>query len=384
MKSSVIIGFVVLVLAAGCSKSVTQDSSNSGLNNSLLAGGAGGSGSASGAGNGGTSASPSPNPSASGSSGASGATGSTGSTGTTGPSGPVGPSGAPGQIVCDPLSTSETEVGPWNGLSASLSYDPNGNATVDDDLAAIMGRSTLVSSNVFMSELNVPTRNWLDGFTTTSGAELNAPNGKPLLQFFTLSFNSKIRLAAYDQPGLKQFALLSDDGAIMYLDQGSGLAPVVNGDGQHASTLSCASNAVWMGQGIDYPLHVDYYQGPPVRIALMLLWRNIPDEFGTGEQDSPILDPSSLNDPGCGQGNDTYWFDGSSLPSVPTANWDALRSRGWEVVPAVNYILPGQEPNPCATNAPAPGAAPSPEPSPSPTPSPSSSCSGTAGGCIGI
>jgi len=285
------------------------------------------------------------------------------------------------------MNTDQTALGPWNGLTGSLAYDPNGNTSTDFNLASIMKNSTAISSNIFMSELNVPTRSWTEGFQTTSGQQLDAPNSStPLIQFFTMSFNSKLRLAAYDQPGLKQFAVLSDDGAIFYLDQGNGLAPVVNNDGLNASVLGCAKNTVWMGHGIDYPMHLDYFQGPQVRIALMLLWRDIPDEFGTGEQNSPILNPSSLSDPGCGQGNDPYWFDGSKIPSVPTSNWDALRARGWEVVPAVNFILPGQEPNPCATNAPGSGAAPNPDPgaSPSPTPSPSSNCSATAGGCIGI
>jgi hypothetical protein len=255
------------------------------------------------------------------------------------------------QIVCNPMSQDPTIPGPTSGLVGTLHYyDPALNEPNPANVGQILANGTLSPASIFMSELNVPTHTFSEGFTTTGGTELTTPSGTDLVENFALSFDSQLRLSEYDQPGLKQFALLSDDGANFYLDQGNGLKQVVNDDGGHPTEMSCASSAIWMGHDISYPIHVDYFQGPRYEIALMLLWRNIPDEFGTGEQDSPILDPSSLNETMChGQNGDTLFFNPATIPSTPSSVWDQLRADGWEVVPAVNFVLPGEQPNPCAS-----------------------------------
>jgi hypothetical protein len=74
----------------------------------------------------------------------------------------------------------------------------------------------------------------------------------------------------------------------------------------------------------------------------MLLWRFIPVGSGAG----------ALNDVACGvQGINTF-YDTTQTPSVPQPYYLDMLSRGWEVIPAENFLLPENNPtNPCYPNS---------------------------------
>ena len=267
------------------------------------------------------------------------------------------------QTVCDPFEN-QMAVGPNSGLSGKLAYIPNGATSDYYGVEDFISKATPINANLYLNELNVATRSFTQGFPTQNGTLLEDPSGNTLTTFFSISVDANLQLAAWDQPGLKQFAIIADDGAILSVDQGSGLQPLVNDDYDHPSRLSVASTTVFMDHTTTLPIHVDYYQGPKYNIALMLLWRNIADEYGTGEANSPILNPLSLDEPLNGQVGNSMFFNQAVNPPAPTAVWDELLSHGWSVVPAINYLLPGNVTNPCASPS------PSPSPSPSVTPTP--------------
>ena len=95
--------------------------------------------------------------------------------------------------------------------------------------------------------------------------------------------------------------------------------------------------------GARLPIAVDYYQGPRFHIALMVLWRKLPD-----------ANASSLADSACGLSGNDRFFNSNQSPSVPSQTYLDLLSRGWSVVAPQNFLLPLNSPmNPCnGTNPP--------------------------------
>src|SRR5690606_23109728 len=86
------------------------------------------------------------------------------------------------------------------------------------------------------------------------------------------------------------------------------------------------------------PAKIEYYQGPRYHIALMVLWREWPEN-----------DPGFVaNDPQCGTSGNDRFFNYNVVPSAPKANFNDLLSRGWKVLGAENYALPrAVSQNPC-------------------------------------
>jgi hypothetical protein len=314
---------------------------------------------------------------------------------------PVGNNSSdPSSTVCNPLGGGET-TGLDNGLYARLRYIPDANAPRPQDIADFFGPDGAdAGMDLYFNQLYVPTRYFADGFQTQDGTLLETPQGTTLYEWFELTFNSTVKLSEADTAGLYQFAILSDDGSILSIDQGNGagLQQFINNDGQTASRLACATSTIRFDNSTALPIKVDYFQGPRYNIALILLWREIPEN--ACNQDIQ----ASLSDPACGQvGNDEFftWSETGDAPSDPTSVWLGMINRGWKVLNVENYYLPSTAPiNPCATVTPTPTptatatvspspspspsvtSTPSPSPTPSPTPSPSATCSGFGCGSV--
>jgi hypothetical protein len=250
------------------------------------------------------------------------------------------PANPPGDSVCDPFGENGGLSGtPANlGLHARLHYlteDQPHYTHVDDYLQ----NGAEVPNDLFFSQLNIPTRPFDRGFLTQDGNILTRPSGDTLYEWFALHFESRIRLSAEDRPGRYQFAVLSDDGSILKLDpNGGGFATHINNDGLTPTRMGCATSTVTLDAASRLPMQLDYYQGPRTHIALMLLWREIPDD----------ADASALADPACGTfGNDRF-FNSAANPPVPTAVFQGLLNRGWKVLGPENFLLPERfDRNPC-------------------------------------
>jgi hypothetical protein len=247
--------------------------------------------------------------------------------------------------VCDPFGGGGG-TNASNGIEAQLTYLANDSATV-----AQGGLSTasfdpngaevqLSPAKIILSQLNVATRPFTDGFTVKeSGDKLQNLNGEALIEYFSVRANSSLRLTASDAEGKYELALLSDDGSILDLDptgEGKNFERWINNDGTHANRVGCATKALTMKKGADYPIKMHYYQGPRVRIALMLLWRK------QGATPTAELE--------CGAPrNDSYFFTpGANSSSVPTAKYNEMLARGWKPVAPANFFLPDGQTNPCA------------------------------------
>ncbi|MGE0614070.1 MAG: hypothetical protein AB7P04_00380 [Bacteriovoracia bacterium] len=242
-------------------------------------------------------------------------------------------------LVCDPNGAPVT---PQNGLVADLKYltgQPPYDSVMDYQANGIP-----VPAILYFNQLFVPTRLFSAGFETTQGALLQNNGGEVLLEWFTLHYESELRLNAGDVAGDYQFALLSDDGAILRVDRGEGFQEVVNNDLTHPTRLGCPSIPVNMQPGESYPMDLDYFQGPRFHISLILLWRLAPNDAQYG----------NAADPACGVTGNEVWFDPAQSVGgsyQPKAAYTNLLARGWSPVPAANFYLPQGQTNPCAGQA---------------------------------
>ncbi|MBK9293884.1 MAG: hypothetical protein IPM57_05480 [Oligoflexia bacterium] len=239
------------------------------------------------------------------------------------------------KVVCTPFSGGDPAL-PYNGAVANLVYlsddQPRYTNVID-----YINNGHLADVTLFLNKLDTPTRPFDFGFVTEAGSLIQDQTGDTLYEYFGLHVESFLKLREGDPVGDYQFALLSDDGAVMQIDDlGLGFRTLVDNNGTHPTRMACSSERIPFDQNTMLPMKLDYYQGPRYHIALTLLWRPYPEN------------PADVNDPLCGrQGNSLFW-DSTQTPSAPNAFNDLL-ARGWRVVSTENFRLPASfGSNPCA------------------------------------
>ena len=103
------------------------------------------------------------------------------------------------------------------------------------------------------SKIDIPITNYNAGF----------PGVPELFEWFGIQYRGKIKLPV---SGQYEFKLVSDDGAILYIDR----QKIVDNDGTHQ--VAIATSSVNFKKG-EYPLVLDYFQGPRWLVALQLYWK---------------------------------------------------------------------------------------------------------------
>lgn len=249
---------------------------------------------------------------------------------------PMPPTEPPPIAVCDPFSENNEVVTEKNGIEGKLYYFDSQPPTKNTSYFLQYG-TYVENLIVYLSQINVPTRHFSQGFTTDTGATLSNLAGDTLIEWFALNLTGRIGLTSADAPGAYQFAAISDDGILFKLTKNGTLEPYINDDNVHPTLMSCSVEPVMFDATTKIPFELNYFQGPRTEIALMLLWRPYPAAGG-----APIIDPE------CGKSGTTYFFDYSTNPSTPKQPYLNLLSRGWRPVPAVNFFLKeNAKPNPC-------------------------------------
>ena len=143
--------------------------------------------------------------------------------------------------------------------------------------------------SIYTSALNMPSRSFLEGF----------PGVTDRFEWFAIDYSGYFYV---DNPGPYRFALTSDDGSKLYIDD----KRVIDNDGIHASHPEFGS--VTLKGGIHH-IRISYFQGPRDSVALILAVAG-PDQdfriFSTNEFRPPrnpadwkYGDPNNLpsNDP---------------------------------------------------------------------------------------
>jgi PA14 domain-containing protein len=103
---------------------------------------------------------------------------------------------------------------------------------------------------IYTNVLNVPVRDFREGF----------PGVTERFEWFAIDYRGRFWI---DKPGKYEFALKSDDGAILYIDD----RVAIDNDGLHPPRKR--SGAVKLSGGI-HSIRVSYFQGPAMQVALVL------------------------------------------------------------------------------------------------------------------
>jgi len=103
---------------------------------------------------------------------------------------------------------------------------------------------------IYVSALNIPLRDFTEGFPGVTRRQ----------EWFAIDYSGRFWI---EKPGLYGFALTSDDGSRLYIDD----RMVIDNDGIHP--LATRSGIVELSGGI-HRIRVQYFQGPRLQVALML------------------------------------------------------------------------------------------------------------------
>lgn len=205
-----------------------------------------------------------------------------------------------------------------------------------------------INTNLYLSSINFPDMYFTDGFTDSSGDTLKDSSGNTLVQYFGFQAQSVFVPGSW-APGDYEIATLSDDGSILTMTggQADGSDFVIDNDGAHAMQMGCTTHILHITANSEIPMTFDYYQGPPVTIGLMMMYR-------------PVSVSGSAQDPLCGKGGDPYYFqdhdsNNNPIPAVPLAPYLQLvgpfdpttGTGGWKVVEPEHFQLPAGSQSTC-------------------------------------
>lgn len=267
--------------------------------------------------------------------------------------------------VDDP-NTPQNETAPLsNRPRTALSY-------VDE----LLGFSIATDVTLFFNKLFIGTRYFDRGFATQDGQVITNAAGNTLYEWFGVEFQTQLKLFDSDanlleiSPGLTpqdypagyfegdyQLAVLSDDGAMVYLESSDGSIdlnnPLIDNDGEHATKLGCAQRPVRLMRGEKIPIRIHYYQGPRHHISLVLMWRKWPanNNWAYSQTDQTNGANRNLCGPGVNFSSNSFYFTPGNVnepAATPTANFQEMLANGWQVLETQNYSLPGPiVSNPC-------------------------------------
>jgi hypothetical protein len=173
--------------------------------------------------------------------------------------------------------------------------------------------SFALPAEVYVGNLDVPTRMFDEGFPYKSGELIKDTKGNDLIEWFSLRFKAKIRP---EVTGDYQFATISDDGVLLSING----KPVVSNTNIHAPVVDCSEKmtSIRLEKGKDTDIEIQYFQGPRYHIALQLFWRKV---------DTANLDKLS--------------YSSCKTNKSPIAD-------GFSIIPADRFFLGGNLVNPCA------------------------------------
>jgi hypothetical protein len=178
---------------------------------------------------------------------------------------------------------------------------------------------------IFMSSVDIPVRDFLDGFSSQEGSVLEY-NGEKLVEFFNVNLFADIMVNTDGLADQYEFALGSDDGSKLSIKENnsSEFITYIDSNLEHSTTFLCSENGSGSPRYInlekDKPVQIEinYFQGPRQKIALQMFWRK--------KTEAQTMSTS------CGR----------------SVNIENLTGEGWKVVPPEVIYLPEGYVNPCA------------------------------------
>lgn len=249
----------------------------------------------------------------------------------------------PSPIVCDPFSTGSQQD---HGLKGKINYW-NGDSKYEDakytlDFYKIGNTGTeTASSDLYLNQLNITSREFNQGFPTSNGV-LKNNKGENLIEFFGLELESKLMLPKGELTIEKEYriAFVSDDGVRMQIQNPSGSwSTLLESPTTDPNRVTCSKQTLKFNastsEGI--PLKINFFQGPKNHLGLIMLWKEIDKN-----------NPQSFNDPYCLDEPKVFGvnelFDTANGGSKALPAYTDFLARGWKVIPVDNFFTK----NPCA------------------------------------
>lgn len=251
-----------------------------------------------------------------------------------------------GQIVCSPFdpTTSSTEK---SGLKTELRYISSSSRMSPDQKNAILAKQYFESRSsdfitapaiIYLPDVNVPTRHFENGFSTSRSTLIKDNQGQVLIEYFALKMESILQLGPNDPEGYYELATISDDGTVLQILENNKWVDVIQNDGPHSAQMSCMNRALHFTRNTKLPIRLYYNQGPRTEIANVLIWNFL----GSSSHGS-----SSIRSY-CGQSSSQDFWTSHDSQEGP---WiQAIWQQGWKVISPVNFVLPNNETNPCAND----------------------------------
>lgn len=242
-------------------------------------------------------------------------------------------------IVCDPFDQyPDPEYCP-KGLRANLFYASaadRSNMTNDqlgqkfNTVQKLIDLGIKSNALLYMAYLDVPFRDFTQGFTTTENGNVTDDSGKKLDEWFAMELTGVMKLAAGQAAGYYQLLVVSDDGSNVFTgvlgSNGSiTYTNVVANDGVHATRVGCQAKnkEIYLDANSRIPIKIQYYQGPRTEIAMSLYMRKVPAAN------------SSLS---AYCGNETsdrnYWYGTSST----TGRYQLIKNEGFLPLKTENFV----------------------------------------------
>lgn len=240
------------------------------------------------------------------------------------------------KTICEPLGSDAPSLGETNGLKGDLRLIkelddlPTGSSrrSIQSNLNNYLDPTYsygLDDTKLFLSNVDIPERSFLEGFSTQEGQVLQI-NDEPLFEFFNVNLESIIKIEDQSLAGEYEFAILSDDGSKLHLKPSGAedYITYIDSSREHAPKFLCGKSQntqspyVSIDPNLPLNLKINYFQGPRQKIALQLFWRKKIE----GRASSGLCDVSR-----------------------PHAN--TIAQEGWVIVPAEVFMLPGGDVNPC-------------------------------------
>ncbi|WII72863.1 PA14 domain-containing protein [Bdellovibrio sp. 22V] len=242
----------------------------------------------------------------------------------------------PEKTVCDPLSNTSSPS-PENGLLGKLILKTPEMGNKVSSVMDYYNKGQKIDKDLFFADVNVPTRSFTQGFSTLSGEVLVGADGNKLIENFAIEYTSTLKLSENDKEGEYEIAVLSDDGARMFIKEGDKWNELINNDGNHPTRMGCPYRTITMTKNSEVPVKLLYYQGPRYHIANVLIWKHHKKAHTWKEPSRHSL---------CGIASNQYFYDSKNGKKKPAIHF--LEATGWRTIAAANFKMPEQKPNPCS------------------------------------
>lgn len=207
------------------------------------------------------------------------------------------------KIICDAFSvlSSNGTCDITNGLLGNLYYfnliyntdgsvlNPLAQQKVDYVVTSFNGgltSSTKSSSLIFLSSINVATRDFNDGFIVGTDY-LRTPDGNKVVEYFGLDLFSGLKVNTDSEVGYYQFFTQSDDGSLFDVANNQiyeasknpktsyTFQNFIDNDGVHPAQIRCSTTTLYVQKNSAIPIRLKYYQGPRYQISFSLYWKKV-------------------------------------------------------------------------------------------------------------